>query len=310
MSKTSSRSSSWLPDFLLLCVVLIWGANFPILKGALSDMHPHVANVFRFSFSAAVLGAYYSYRCLGTPEGFFSPLRTHWRRIVPLGLLGFAAHQIFFIIGINNTAAGNAALIMATNPVWTAVLSYVAGQETLGGRAWIGFSLTMAGTALVVVAGSSEVAIGTGSLFGNLMMLIAALLWGGYTAYNKPLVDKLSPTAVTFFEILAALPVLLAIGALYQPTLNWTQVDGWAWSALLFSGVLAAGIAFIFWNWTVRSIGASRTAVYYNLVPFVALLGGALLLGEPITRPQIAGGALIIGGLLLVRHARRHPVPA
>lgn len=135
-----------------------------------------------------------------------------------------------------------------------------------------GLFLTLAGTAVVVVAGASDVAVGTGSLFGNVMMLGAALLWGTYTAYNKILVDVIMPTAATFFGILAALPVLTAIGAFYQPTLEWDQVDRWVWVAIVFSGGLSAGLAFILWNRVVREVGAS---IDYNLVPFVALLGGA-----------------------------------
>lgn len=105
-------------------------------------MHPHVANVFRYSVSVAVLGLVYGYSRWHKGMAFFAPMQARWREIVPLGLLvGFAAHQVLFIIGINHTAAGNAALIMATNPIWTALLSYLAGKEKLKGWAWAGSSL-------------------------------------------------------------------------------------------------------------------------------------------------------------------------
>jgi drug/metabolite transporter (DMT)-like permease len=80
-------------------------------------------------------------------------------------------------------------------------------------------------------------------------------------------------------------------------------VDGWAWGGLLFSGGLAVGLMFVLWNQAVRRVGSSNTAVYYYLVPVVALVAGVVLIGEPITVLQIVGGGLIIGGLALVRRS-------
>lgn len=311
MSYGPSRNSpSWLPDVLLLLVVLVWGTDFSVLKGALAVMHPHVANALRFVVSAAVLGTYYSIRCQQANTAFFAPLKASWHTILPLGLLGFGAHQALFVLGLNHTTAGNAALIMATNPIWTALLSWGLGDEALGLRAWGGLLLSLVGTSLVVAAGSMDVAAGVGTLFGNGMMLLAAMAFGSYTTFSKRVVDSGSPTATAFFGVLLALPVLLGIGALYEPSVTWSQVGWQAWGAIFFSGGLAVGLMFVLWNRGVRRVGSSNTAAYYYLVPFVALLSGAILLGEPITLPQIAGGGLIIGGLLLVRQSRRHLAPA
>lgn len=81
-------------------------------------------------------------------------------------------------------------------------------------------------------------------------------------------------------------------------------MDGRALGALLFSGGLAVVLMFVLWNQGIRRVGSSSTAVYYYLVPVVALIAGAVLLGEPITVVQLAGGALIIGGLVLVRRSK------
>jgi drug/metabolite transporter (DMT)-like permease len=291
-------------DLLLLLVVLVWGTDFSVLKWALAAMHPHVANALRFVVSAGVLGAVYGVRCWQRGTPFLGPLRTHWQAVIPLGLLGFGAHQAAFVVGLNHTTAGSAALIMATNPLWTAVLGWAAGTERLGRGAWGGLLVALTGAGFVIAAGSADVAVGSGTLFGNGVMLVAAMLWGSYTALAKQLVDRASILAITFFGVLAALPVLLAVGAVYEPTVSWGAVDGWAWGSLLFSGGLAVGLMFVLWNQAVRRVGSSNTAVYYYLVPFVALIAGAVLLGEPITILQVVGGGLIIGGLVLVRQSR------
>ena len=290
-------------DLLLLLVVLVWGTDFAVLKWPLAKMHPHVANALRFVVSAGVLGTVYGFRCWHKGSSFFGPIRTHWHTVVPLGLLGFGAFSASLMVGLNHTTAGSAALIMATNPLWTAVLGWTLGTERLGRGGWGGLLVALTGAGVVIGAGSADVAVGSGTLFGNGMMLAAAMMWGSYTALAKRLVDRASILATTFFGVLSALPVLLVVGVLYAPTVAWGAVDGWAWGGLLFSGGLAVGLMFILWNRAVRRVGSSNTAVYYYLVPVVALVAGVVILGESITVLQVAGGGLIIGGLVLVRRS-------
>ena len=200
-------------DLLLLLVVLVWGTDFAVLKWPLAVMHPHVANALRFVVSAGVLGAVYGLRCRRRGTSFFGPLRASGSAVVPLGLLGFGAHQAAFVVGLSHTTAGSAALIMATNPLWTAVLGWALGTERLGRGAWGGLLVALTGAGLVIAAGAPGGAVGVGTLFGNGMMLVAAVMWGSYTALAKRLVDRASPLATTVFGVWAALPVLLGVGA-------------------------------------------------------------------------------------------------
>lgn len=306
----------WKNDAALLFVVLVWGVNFPIIKIALAAMPPHVVNLFRFAVSAAVLGGLYAAQLRhhreassGSSSGsFWAPMRTHGRRIAALGLLGYVAYQLCFIIGVNHTTAGSAALIMAAAPLWTAAVSRLLGYERLGLVAWAGLGLSLTGTALVIVTGAEGVAVEAGSLYGNLLMLAASFLWGAYTALNTSVVREVSPTAFTFMGLLVALPALAAIGVPYLGQVEWAAVGLWVWAAILFSGGLSTGIAFILWNQAVKDVGASSTAAYSNLVPFVALVVGATLLDEAVTLLQVIGGALIIGGLVVLRRARSRRV--
>ncbi len=292
-------------DLSLLFVVLIWGVNFPVTKAALAVMPTHVFNAVRFTVAVAVLGALYVMRRHKAPGGLFTPLRRYGKQIVALGLLGYVVYQLFFIIGVDLTTAGNAALIMATSPLWTALISQLLGYDVLRRLAGAGLALSLAGAALVVVAGSQQVGLAAGSLAGNLLMLAAAVLWGAYTAFSKPVVRRVDPLTLTFLGLLVALPVLYGISVPQLGAVTWSALDAWVWGAILFSGGLSIGLAFIIWNTAVRAVGPSSTAVYNNLVPFVALLASVVLIGEPILWPQLAGGALIIGGLLVLRRGRR-----
>lgn len=306
---TASRSGR--PDLALLFVVLIWGLNFPVIKVILEPMPPYVVNAFRFLISAAVLGGVHAWQARGRPGAFWAPLREHGPAVAGLGLLGYVGYQFLFIIGVNATSAGSAALIVSSSPIWTAVIARVLGMEQVTLRAWGGLSLSLVGTVLVVLAGYGAADFSGDSLFGNVLLLGGAVLWAGYTVLSRPVLRAgVSGTGLAFFGIVVALPFLLGFGLTELDQVDWAGVDGWVWAALLFSGGLSTGIAYALWNFGVQVVGASQAAIFNNLVPVVALASGVLLLGERVTLYQLLGGALIVGGLMLMRRARRVPVAA
>lgn len=297
-------------ELALLFDVLVWGVNFPILKVALATMHPFVVNLFRFIFSLLVLGALHAWTHWRNRTPFFEPLRTHGRAILLLGLLGYVVYQLAFIVGVNLTTSGSAALIMASAPLWTAMLSQIRGYDRLNRLGWFGLLLSLLGTALVVIYGPGSLNFSGETLLGNLLMTGAAVAWGAYTALSQPFVHRMDPASLTFFGLLLAYPILAFLGLSYLDTVTWTELDTIIWAALIFSGALSTGLTLAFWNYAIRHVGPSHTAAFGNLVPVVALITGYLMLGEPITLVQLLGGAGIIGGLFLMRRARRLPLPS
>ena len=296
-------SASWKNDAALLFVVLIWGVNFPVIKVPLEVMPPFAANVFRFLASVLFLGVFYAVRAQGP---LFAPLRAYPRRIISLGLLGHVAYQVCFITGVHWTTAGSAALIMASSPLWTALVSRLRGYEDLPLAGWGGLLLSLGGTGLVVATGAD---LTGGTLAGNVVMLAAAAFWGIYTAFNTAIVEDVSPAGFAFLSILVALPALILLGIPYFDAVEWDAVGLVEWTALVFSGGFSTGIAYLIWAAAVKNVGPSHTAVYSNLVPFVALVGGAVLLDETVVPTQMAGGLFIVGGLVALRRSRKHEVP-
>jgi drug/metabolite transporter (DMT)-like permease len=298
----SATPRPWISDASLLSAVIIWGLNFPILKAALSVMHPHLVNVFRFTISVIVLGTIYAIMQRSSGHAFLAPVRRHPWKIAGLGLLGFVFYQFFFIVGVSKTAAGTAALIMAGAPMFTAIAGSTLRTEYLRPIAWIGLIVSLLGTAVVVLGAGTSLAPGT--LSGNLLMVCAALFWGLYTALSRPVLSEVSPIGLSFFGLVAGLPILYAIGLPYFGSIDLTTVELKIWLAILFSGAFSTGIGVVIWNLGVKNVGASHTAAYNNLVPFVALLFSFLILAEPVTWLQVAGGIMIVGGLVLMRRVR------
>ncbi|MBT8400014.1 MAG: DMT family transporter [Rhodothermia bacterium] len=298
----------WKFEIILIATVAVWGLNFPVIKAALNVMHPHVVNALRFTVSVTVLAAVHVSRQRAANKSVFDPYRGHALKIVGLGLFGFVVYQLCFIIGVDNTAAGTAALIMASAPIWTAVTGRILGIERIAVGAWLGLATTLVGTSVIVLAGTKSVSFGSTEFFGNIMILAASICWGVYTALSKPLLKHVSPSGLAFLGLLPALPILYVISVPYFPAVAWQDVSGWIWLAIVFSGALSTGAAVITWNIAVRQLGSSHTAAFGNMVPVVALVAGYYLLGEVVTWGQIAGGAIVISGLWVMRQARRREI--
>lgn len=287
----------------LLLVVLIWGVNFAVIKVPLEVAPPFVVNALRFVVSVVVLGWIHAVQSRQRGRSPFDTFKAGVWPVLGLGLLGIGVYQVGFIVGVSQVTAGMAALLIASSPVWTAVTGHVFGIDRLRPLGWVGFALSIVGVGLVV-AGRPDAELG-GEAFGVALMLGAALAWGVYTALSRPLLDRgASPVGLTFWGIVVSSPALAAMAATEWAETPWALLDAWDWTAIAFSGGFSTGIAYGIWNAAVRAVGPARTAAFSNLVPFVGIGSGALLLGETIRPLQLAGGVLIIASVLVVRRAR------
>jgi len=289
----------------LLSVAVIWGLNVPIMKVALAELNPYGFNAARLTLSALLLGlvAYLEgSRIKGVPLG-----RALWMRIVAVSMLGSLAYQVLFISGVWRTTAGNVGIIIATAPIWTAVVGYLTGIERIRMSAWAGLGLAFVGATLVTIDGGNA-DLGGATLIGNLVVLCAAMTWATFTVMSKPLVSKLSPTGLAFRVAMISLPFHLLIGFPHMGPIVRMEISTVTWGCIVFSGLLSTGLAYALWNYGIHHSGPSGTAIYTNLVPVITLATGVWLLGERITRWQVVGGALVLGGLVWMQRFRGRPV--
>lgn len=297
--------AAWHFDAALVVVVLIWGLNIPIIKVPLEAMHPFTVNLFRFCVSVVVLAGLWAAEARRRGVPFTGLARAMPGTVLRLGLFGHVGYQVLFILGVARTSAGSTALIIASSPVWTALIGHAAGIDRMRRVQWAGLLVSSAGVLLVVLLGAGEVDLTNEAFVGNVLLLVGSVLWALYTVFSRPVLARgAAPLGLAFYSVLAAFPVLAALGVSTVGTTAWAEVDGWTWAALVFSGGLSTGLAYYLWNIAVRHVGPSQTAAFSNLTPFVAILSAYVLLREPITLVQVAGGALIIGGLVVMRRGR------
>jgi drug/metabolite transporter (DMT)-like permease len=282
----------------LAVMVLVWGVNFAVVKSALTVFEPLAFNALRFVVASVFVGA-----VLRAQGALVLPERRHMPRIVGLGLLGNVAYQMCFILGLSLTRAGSAALILALTPIVTAFLSMLTGHERPGWRTWAGAVLSVFGIALVT--GASALLEGEDALRGDLILVLAAVVWAVYTVGARPIVDRYGSVPTTAWTLWVGTAGLLALGAPALLRQRWDVVDGRAWGGLLFSALFAIGLAYLIWYRGVERIGNTRTAIFSNLTPVVAMIAAAAMLGERPTGWAILGAAMTLTGVMVVRSDHR-----
>ena len=287
-------------DGLLLLMVLIWGANYSVVKAALAEILPQAFNALRMIVASACFLAALLYK------GWPRIERRDWVRLALLGAVGHFAYQFCFMGGLARTSASNSSLIIGCSPVAVALASAVAGHERIPRAQWGGVLLSVFGVYLVVGRGAE---FGATSLAGDFLTLGAVACWAVYTVGARDLLTRYSPLAVTGVTMLvgtslyapATLPELLQV--------NWGGVHLWAWVALVLSAVLALNVAYLIWYTSVQRIGNIRTSVYSNIIPLVAMSVAAVALGERLTVWKVAGATSILLGVAITRMVTRPTAP-
>lgn len=286
----------------ILAAIVIWAANFVVVKASYAAFGPLEFAALRFALAAATLLVLLRWR-----EGSF-----RWPgRLAPvlfaLGAIGFGGYQVLWALGLTSVTAGESALLVAAAPVFTAVLAGATGMDELTVPKVGGALLAFVGVTLVVTGGQA-VAIG-GSPVGSLLTLGAAACWAVYTVWATRVVRGITPLQLTAWTVVAGALVLAPFGAAEALAARSTPlaVDAAAIAGLLFSGMLAAAIANVFVMHAITLIGPTRVSAGQFLVPGGALVLGALFLAEPVGAVQVAGGAIIVVGVWMTRRASLVP---
>jgi drug/metabolite transporter (DMT)-like permease len=163
-----------------------------------------------------------------------------------------------------------------------------------------GIALSIIGVALVIL-GSARSAEGQTTLLGSVLVFLGVLAWTLYTILLQPYTERIDVIQLSAITLVGgAIPLVVASMPALVAT-DWSAVGPGGWLAVFYSSVISMGVAYFFWYRGLRVLGPTRTAVYSNLQPIVALLVAWAFLGEIPTIFQGVGTVTIIAGVLLTR---------
>lgn len=312
----------------MLALVIVWGFNFALVKATFAELPPLVFNALRFTVATVLLlsvlrrlesnqprdwsktmseSAASGRVVPGSPRNSRSEfLGRQWWKLFVLGVIGNGAYQLLFILGLERTTAGNSSLILATVPLFVALLEAVLGIDRLSKRTWAGIVLAFAGI-LLLVGGTGEISVSSRTIVGDALLVMCTICWSAYTVFSRPLLTQMSPLRLTTVTMALGTPLLILAAVPQMVELSWAGVSWRSWAAIAFSAALAIAFGYVVWYTSVQIVGSTRTAVYSNLIPVVALISAWLLLGERISPIQGTGAAVVLAGVSLARSTSLPP---
>ena len=286
-------------DAILVMTVLIWALNITVTKYILTHgFQPLAYATVRYGLASAIF--------VGLTVALERSLRIGGRRAagqIAVAAVALYLNQICFVYSLKLTTATTVALLLGTMPVFSGLLGRLTGLEHPTQRFWLAAGVSAMGVALVALGSGGEA---SGDLAGILAALGMAASWSVYSVAIAPLMRGHSPYRISAVILPLTWAALAVTGS---PQLARQGFDlGWlVWLGLAFAVVGPLVLTNVLWFTAVHRVGPARATLVANLQPFVAAVIALVLLSEPLSALQVAGGVAIAGGILL---AGRRPTVA
>lgn len=276
--------------------VVLWGASFVATKVALRYLAPDTLVWLRFGMGLAVLGL-----AVAARKQFHLPRPADLPYFALLGLIGISFHQWLQSNGLVTAQATTSAWIVATTPIFIALLGWLVLKEKLSGFQAIGIFFAVLGVLLVVSRGNLRaLAGGTGITSGDFLVMISAPNWAVFSILSRRGLKE-HPAARMMFYVMAfgwGFTTLLFLFNPHFDTIRRIPFDGWL--SVLFLGIFCSGLAYIFWYDALKSIPASQVGVFLYIEPLVTVIVAWVVLGERLTWASLLGGVIILIGVWMV----------
>ena len=289
--------SKLIPYLEAIFTVVVWGGTFIATKIALQEVSPATIVWLRFAMGVVILGATVLMR-----KQFAIPEKGEWLYFALLGFIGVTFHQWLQANGLITAQATTTAWIVATTPIFIALLGWLVLKEKLN---WIqvgGIAAAALGVLLIVSKGNlGALFTGKEGSIGDLLVLISAPNWAIYTVLSRRELARHPAARMMFYVMLLGWLFtniwIFGFGPGLSEIHNIT-LKGWI--AILVLGIFGSGLAYIAWYDELQALPASQLGVFLNIEPLVTTLLAALLLNESITLLVLLGGGIIILGIYLV----------
>lgn len=283
---------------MALAINILWGANPVAVKLGLAAFPPLWSAFFRFAMGILCIALWA--RVSGIR---LWPEYREWPGLFVLAAW-FMTQIAMMNYGINLTSGASAAVVMATFPLFAGIFAHfmIAGDRLNLGKA-AGLLIAFLGVGLVLTCGRMPDELSRANL-GDLILLASTIVLGWRWIFTARLVSKIEPARVVLWQMLLSLPAFAAVAALSEDIV-WRQVGWVPIGALVYQGVVVAGLAFMVNAWLIKRYSPSVMFSFAFISPISGVALSALLLGDPLTWDLAMGTVGVgIGLIILTRRAQ------
>ena len=281
----------------LIAIYIVWGSTYLAIRFAVETMPPFLTAGFRFLIAGGVL---YIFRRL---RGDKAPLRLEWRSAAIVGLFLLVGGNGGVMWAEQRVASGIAALLIASVPLWIALLDSLRP----GGRRpdrWVIVGVLAGFAGIIILIGPAQLIGIQGAVdpVGAMVLLLAALSWAAGSLYNRGAKLPDSPLLGTGMEMLVGSLGLFILGTV---TGEWSQMELTSFSTRSLLGfaylvVFGSWVGFASYVWLLRVAPTMLVSTYAYVNPLVAILLGSLLAGEALTPRVVLAVMFILGSVVLI----------
>jgi drug/metabolite transporter (DMT)-like permease len=280
--------------YLILVVnMVIWGFNVPFVKIIVEHVPPVTATSFRILIAAVTV-----FLILGITRRVRLPHKNEWGYMIAGSLTSIVSHHFFLSVGLTQTSAMNAGLILGMGPLLTVLLSTLFFKKRPTLITALGFILGSTGVSLTVLFGSGKL---QGINLGDFEIFLSIFIQSfGFIIINKAS-KTMDSVLLTAYMLLIASIFLFVVSLRMEPTGLTTFVDGFSdvWVVFFLSAVLSTGLGQMIYNYAIGQVGAATASIFLNLNTLFSVIGAALFLQETIKLAHFIGFILIVTGVIM-----------
>jgi drug/metabolite transporter (DMT)-like permease len=284
-SRTSSIAS-------VVAAAFVWGTSFTVSKLALRSIPPLSLAWIRFVLASAILLAWLVVR--------HEDLRLDRREFGAMmlgGILGYALNHIFENVGLALSTASEISLMMGVFPVLSLLVEGLVYHRRFSCIAVVGIALSVVGVVLIIDPRSLGGALAGKRLLGDGLIILSGICWAFYSILVKNLSKNSSASRTAMFQMLFGSVVLLPLMGVFERPVFPVPAEG-VW-AVIYLAVFCSVGGYSLYNYGVARMASTQAVNILNLVPVFGVLTSWVVLHETVTVMQLAGGAVVLLGVLL-----------
>ncbi|NJR12998.1 MAG: DMT family transporter [Phyllobacteriaceae bacterium] len=289
------------PHILLTITMLAWGGNAVAGKLAVGHVSPMMLTFGRWSLAIVFIWLL-AWREVRKD---WPVIRANLPYLLLMGMVGYTLFNALFYTAANYTSGINLALEQAAIPLFIFIGNLLVFRIATTSRQMIGFGLTVIGVILTVTHGNPLNLMKSGLNFGDFLMLIAVLIYAGYSIALK---SRPEMHWKSFFTIMVTSAFITSIPfAAWEIASDKVIYPFGLQGALvvLYAAILPSIVSQIFFILAVEKLGANISGLYINLVPIFGTLLSVLILGEPLGWHHGIALLLVTGGIVYAQTGAR-----
>ena len=278
--------------FKLVMVALFWGGTVIATRIAAQTFGPFYGAAIRYIIAIVIFVPL----ALHLDKKAFKISLPQFLQLCVLGFSGIFMYNFFFFKGLKTVQASHGSLLLALNPVMVMLANAFMYKEKISNIKILGAVLSLLGV-IIVISRGQPLGLFDGFEKGDAYMLFCPVAWTIYTLSIRTAMKTTTPVAAsTWASITGCIMLLLFAGTETFPDVIPNDV----WISLFYLGMLGTVLAFIWYYEAILKIGATKTAVFNNLVPVFALLLSVVILKETVYWYTWLGALLVVGGIVMI----------